>query len=135
MYAKFIELINMPSQTFKSCVKNGITSCNFFCLKSCDISENNRGRDIEGGWVLIAFYIFVWTLCNLRLEILPKHLKYYFESHLIYENTIISIFHIYIISLFHSVTILWEIYMMRLKCYVRGLRFHFKRMLIKGLGQ
>ena len=72
-------------------------------------------------------------------------LKYYFESHLIYKwryyrQTIfnqlnIMVPYVDIIGLCHSVAILWEIYVMRPKCHVRWLRFHFKRMLITGLGQ
>ena len=35
----------------------------------------------------------------------------------------------------YSVAILWEIYAIQHKWHVRSLRFHFKRMLITGLGQ
>ena len=38
-------------------------------------------------------------------------------------------------GLCHSVAILLEIQVMPHKCHVRWLRFHFKRMLIMGLGQ
>ena len=39
------------------------------------------------------------------------------------------------IGLCHSVAILREINVMWLTCHVRWVRFHFKRMLITGLGQ
>ena len=71
-------------------------------------------------------------------------LKYYFESHLIYEwsyyrQTIFNQLNIMVpnvdmIGLCSSVAILWEIHVMQHKCHVRWLRFHFKRMLITGLG-
>ena len=72
-------------------------------------------------------------------------LKYYFESHLIYKwrfyrQTIfnqlnIIVPYVDIFGLCLSVANLWEIYMMRPQCHVKSLRFHFKRMLITGLGQ
>lgn len=49
MHPTFAELRNEPSQTLKSCAKKDITSCKFFCLKSCEISEQNRGTNIEEG--------------------------------------------------------------------------------------
>ena len=71
-------------------------------------------------------------------------LKYYFESHLIYKwryfrQTIFNQLNIMasyvdINGLCHSIPILWWIYVMRPKCRVRCLRFHFKRMTIMGLG-
>ena len=69
-------------------------------------------------------------------------LKYYFESHLIYKwryytQTIfnqlnIKVTYVNIIGLSHSVAILWEILVMQHKCYLKELRFHFKRMIITG---
>ena len=43
--------------------------------------------------------------------------------------------HINIIGLFHSVAILWEIYVMRHKCHMRWHNFYLKRILITRLGQ
>ena len=72
-------------------------------------------------------------------------LKYYFESHHIYKwrhyrQTIfnqlnIMVPYVDIIGLCPSLAILWEIYVIRHKCNVRWLRFHFKWILIMGLGQ
>ena len=67
-------------------------------------------------------------------------LKYYFESHLIYKwqyyifiKLEIMVFNVDKISFCCSFAILWEIYVMWPKCHVRGLHFHFKRMLIRDL--
>ena len=67
-------------------------------------------------------------------------LKYYFESHIIYKwcyysQTIFNQSNIMVpyvdtIGLCHSVTILWEVYVMRHKCHFRWHNFHFKQMLI-----
>ena len=46
-------------------------------------------------------------------------------------NTMVSYWHKN--GLWHSVAILWEIYVMRHKCHVRWHNFHFKRTLITGL--
>ena len=72
-------------------------------------------------------------------------LKYHFESHLIYtwhyyrQTTFsqlkIMVPYVDISGVCHSIVILWEIYVMRRKCHVMWLRFHFKHMLITGLGQ
>ena len=72
-------------------------------------------------------------------------LKYYFESDNIYKwryfrqtlfnqlNVMVS--YVDIIGQCHIVALLWEIYVMRRTCDVRGLRFSFKRMLITGLNR
>ena len=70
-------------------------------------------------------------------------LKYYFESHLMYKwryyrQTIfnqlnIMVPNVDIIGLYHSLAILWEIYVMRHICHVSWNNFHFKRMAITGL--
>ena len=54
---------------------------------------------------------------------------------ILYRQTIFNQLNILVpvIGLCHNVTILWEIYVMRHKCYVRLHNFHFKRMIITGL--
>ena len=83
---------------------------------------------------------------RLNVEICIKEvclLKYYFESNLIFKwryyrqqifkQLNIMVPYVNIIGLCHSVPILWEIYIMRRKCHVMWLRFHFKHMLINEL--
>ena len=56
---------------------------------------------------------------------------------LLYTNNQLNIMvpYVDIICLCHSVAILLYIYVMRQKWHVKWVRFHFKRMLITGLGQ
>ena len=56
-------------------------------------------------------------------------------SQTIFNQSNIIVPYIEIIGLCHRVAILWEIYVMRHKCKVSWHNFHFKRMLITGLGQ
>ena len=96
-------------------------------------------------YFLYFFYSFVSIILWSDVWTQNMYNKYYFESHIIYKwhyyrQTIfnrlnIMVSYVDIIGLCHSVAILWKIYLMRRKCHVRWLRFHFKRMLIKGLGQ
>ena len=89
-----------------------------------------------------SLLLFMWYIRRARrikiFVIKVYFLQYYFESHLIYRwryyrQTIFNQFNIMvsyvdIIGLFHSVTILWEFYVMQPKCQVRWLCFHFKSM-------
>ena len=97
--------------------------------------------------ILMKIYINA-NIINTQIKICIIEvylLEYYFESHLIYKwryyrQTIFSqsnimVSYVDMIGLCHSVTILRETYVMRLKCHVRWLPFHFKRMLITGLSQ
>ena len=75
--------------------------------------------------MILVYYIFIKIFI----------IEVYFESHLMYKwryyrqiifnqwNIIVS--YVEIIGLCHSVAIFWEIYVMRPKCHVRWLRFHF----------
>ena len=95
----------------------------------------------EKYWLRYEVFIFSsYQICIIEVYFL----KYYFESSYIndaimYWQTIfnqlnIILSYVEIIGLCHSVEILWEIYVMRPKCHVRWLSFHFKRMLVTGLG-
>ena len=113
---------------------SGVDRHSFCCIKTSGLKKN------------IVFYY--GKFCNIysKICIIEVYLlKYYFESHLIYKwryyrQTIfnqlnIMVPYLDIIGLCHSVAILWEIYAMRPKEHLLWLRFHFKRMLITGLGQ
>ena len=99
-------------------------------------------------WYFKRKNFFVYEYCDIitKICIIEVYtLEYYFESHLIckwryYRQIIfnllnITVSYVDIIGLCHSVAILFEIYVMRPKCHVRWLRFHFKRIPITGLGQ
>ena len=88
---------------------------------------------------------FSWSLIVYKICIMEVYLlKYYFEiSHLIYKwryyrQTVfnqlnIMVSYVDIIGSCHSVAILWEIYVMRVKCHVRWLRFHFNKKHLIGV--
>ena len=89
---------------------------------------------------VVGFKIQVQVkICIIELYLL----KYYFESiytcryytQTNFNQLNIMVSYVDIIGLWHSVAILWEIYVMWPTCHVRWLGFHFKRMLIIGLGQ
>ena len=103
-----------------------------------------RGRHVftSFGIRLHILHYVSTKICIIEVDLL----RYYFESHLIYKcryiyrqiifNQLnIMVPYVDIISPCHSSAILWEIYVMWHKCHVSWLHFHFKRMLIMGLGQ
>ena len=72
---------------------------------------------------------------SLSFEVLFWKSLHIYKSY--YRQTIFNQLNImvpYIDITGHSVTILWEIFVMQHKCHVRWHNFHFKRMLITGLG-
>ena len=129
---------------------------NLICLKVIQFDNLNRfyvqviyNPDIIFSWEAeILLYtkmsMSLWALF-IKHKICSISFKYYFEPHLIYKwsyfrQTIfnqlnIMVSYVDISGLYHSVAILWEIYVMQRKCNLRRLRFHFKRMLITELGQ
>ena len=70
---------------------------------------------------------------SISVKVLFWKSRYYRQT--IFNQSNIMVSYVDIFGLCHSVAILWEIYVMRSKCHVMWLRFHLKRMLIKGLGQ
>ena len=96
--------------------------------------KKEKGQYILGNFVTHHdLYMYKSKYVHI-IEVYP--LKYYFKSHLIYKwryyrQTIFNQLNIMlplldIIDICHSITILWEIYMMRHKCHVMWLRFYFR---------
>ena len=120
---------------------------NFLCRKwsSYQTSSSYINKKLKS---VFAEILINWVVVKEKLHIqkniynLSMLLKHYFESHLINDaiNIInnlhqlnIMVPYAYIIVLYHSVTILWEIYVIRRICPLMWMRFYFKHMLIRDL--